>query len=195
MRTSTAADRPFVVMTGLPGSGKSTLAQRLAPLLDLPVIDKDQILERLFEAEGIGNQEWRRTLSRESDEIFHQEALNTQGAILVSFWHLPGMASDSGTPTKWLRELSNRLVNIHCTCAPEIAAERCLRRKRHPGHLDSESSEDQVVASIRATSHLRSLDIGHRIEVETSHGHPELDAVVREIFKSLSGPFSKYQVP
>jgi len=73
MRTSTAADRPFVVMTGLPGSGKSTLAQRLAPLLDLPVIDKDQIHERLFEAEGIGNQEWRRTLSRESDEIFHQE--------------------------------------------------------------------------------------------------------------------------
>src|SRR5215469_12908575 len=179
MRTSAGIDRPFVVVSGIPGSGKSTLAQRLAPLLDLPVIDKDQILEHLFEEKGIGRREWRRTLSRESDVIFQREALNTQGAVLVSFWHLPGMASDSGTPTKWLWELSNRIVNVHCVCAPEVAAERCLRRKRHPGHLDSESSEDQVVASIRETSSLRSLEIGHRIEVETTHGHPELDAVVK----------------
>jgi len=42
-------DRRFVVVSGLPGSGKSVLAQRLSPLLGLPVIDKDDILDRLFE--------------------------------------------------------------------------------------------------------------------------------------------------
>ena len=187
MRSST--DKPFVVVSGLPGSGKSTLARRLGPLLNLPIIDKDEILERLFEAKGIGGKAWRRALSRESDEIFQEEALNTEGAILVSFWRLPGMACDSGTPTRWLSGLSNRLLNVHCTCVSEIAAERCLRRKRHPGHRDAEASKEQVVASIRAISHLGPPEIGHRIEVETSQGQPPLDDVVREILNDLWGTF------
>jgi len=176
-------------VSGLPGSGKSTLAQRLAPLLGLPVIDKDDILEGLFEAKGIGDKAWRRTLSRESDEIFQEKALHAQGAILVSFWHLPGMPSDSGTPTGWLSGLSSRVLNLHCKCTPEIAAERCLRRKRHAGHLDAEASKEQVIASIRAISHLGPLDIGDRIEVETSYEQPRLDHVVREIFSALSLEF------
>ena len=94
--------KPFVVVSGLPGSGKTTLARRLAPMLDLPVIDKDEILERLFEARGIGDVAWRRTLSRESDTILQHEAVASDGAILTSFWHLLGMPADSGTPTDWL---------------------------------------------------------------------------------------------
>jgi shikimate kinase len=80
-----STDKPYVVISGLPGSGKSTLARRLAPLLKLPIIDKDDILERLFEARGIGDKGWRRGLSRESDEIFQEEARKTQGVVLVSF--------------------------------------------------------------------------------------------------------------
>jgi len=102
--------KPFVVMSGLPGSGKTTLARRLAPLLDLPVIDKDDILERLFVSKGIGDAAWRRTLSRESDSILQHDATRSEGAILVSFWHLPGMPVDSGTPTTWLQSLSDQLV-------------------------------------------------------------------------------------
>ena len=47
----------FVVISGLPGSGKTTLARRLAPALALSLIDKDDILDRLFEAKGIGDTE------------------------------------------------------------------------------------------------------------------------------------------
>ena len=43
-------DRFFIVVSGLPGSGKSTLGQQLATALGLPFLDKDTILERLFEA-------------------------------------------------------------------------------------------------------------------------------------------------
>jgi AAA domain len=175
-----ARNKPFVVISGLPGSGKSTLARRLAPLVKLPVIDKDDILERLFEAKGVGDRAWRRALSRESDDRFQAEAFNAEGALLVSFWHLPGMATDSGTPTEWLPELSGRVLNVHCTCAPEIAADRVFQRRRHPGHLDS-SSKDEILISIRAIAHLSPLEIGPRIEVETSHGLPELGAVVEEI--------------
>jgi shikimate kinase len=44
--------KPFVVISGLPGSGKTTLGRRLAPALTLPFIDKDDILDRLFESKG-----------------------------------------------------------------------------------------------------------------------------------------------
>jgi len=45
--------KPFVMVSGLPASGKTTLARRLAPALDRPVIDKGDILDRLFEAKGM----------------------------------------------------------------------------------------------------------------------------------------------
>jgi len=57
-------------VSGLPGSGKTTLAGRLAPALHLPLIDKDDILNDLFDLRGTGDIAWRRALSRDSDEIF-----------------------------------------------------------------------------------------------------------------------------
>lgn len=79
-----------MVLSGLPCSGKSTLARRLSPALRLPLIDKDAILERLFESRGVGDAAWRRRLSRESDGLFEAEAKASGGAVLVSFWRLPG---------------------------------------------------------------------------------------------------------
>ena len=126
-------DKRFVLVSGHPGSGKTTLARDLAPLLGLPLIDKDDILERLFEAKGVGDAEWRRRLSRESDALLQTEAGQSTGAVLTSFWRLPGMPPDSGTSTEWLFDLSEIIVTVRCVCPAEIAAERFTRRTRHPG--------------------------------------------------------------
>ena len=56
-------DRCFVVVSGLPGSGKSTLPQQLAAALKLVLLDKDDILERLFDSNGVGDGDWGRALS------------------------------------------------------------------------------------------------------------------------------------
>jgi predicted kinase len=159
---------PFVVISGLPGSGKTTLGRRLAPLLGLPLIDKDDILERLFAAKGTGDAARRRALSRESDAILQQEATNSSGAVLVSFWRLPGMPSDSGTPTDWLHAQSGHVVNVHCACEVDVAANRFLHRRRHAGHLDGRHSPAEVLASLREIARLPPLDIGRRIDVDTS---------------------------
>jgi glucokinase len=160
--------RRFVIVWGLPGSGKSTLARLFSPGLQLPVIDKDDILESLSGAKGVGDTVWRRTLSRESDLAFQRQAAGASGAVLVSHWRMPGMPADSGTPLDWLPGLSNHFVNLHCACPPEIAASRFRNRKRHPGHLDCLTSEPQLLADLRQLASLELPPIGRRVVVNTT---------------------------
>lgn len=164
----TPADRRFVVVSGLPGSGKTTVARALAPLMNLPLIDKDEILERLFESRGTGDHAWRRRLSRESDDILQSTVSASDGAIVSSFWHVAGMPSDSGTPTDWLAGLSRTIVNVHCECPVETAADRFSRRARHAGHLDEVRTVAAVLDSLGALARLDLLAIGERVVVDTT---------------------------
>ena len=174
----------FVLISGLPGSGKTTLAHQIGSGLSLPVIDKDDILDRLFESKGVGDASWRRKLSRESDAILQNEATASKGAILASFWHLPGMPTDSGTPTDWIDPLSYQVVTIHCECDLKIAVERFLQRKRHHGHLDRNSSYEQLVTNFEQLNRLEPMIIGQRIIVNTSR-ETNIELVVQQIRKHL----------
>jgi thymidylate kinase len=176
--------RPFLLISGIPGSGKTTLAHQLAAALTLPVIDKDDILERLFESKGVGDAAWRRALSRESDKILVKEAEASSGAVLVSFWRVPGMSPQSGTPIGWLASLHGCVVNIHCSCDPQVAARRFLQRKRHPGHLDGERSYPKVAASFRELALLAPPEIRMRIGVDTTQ-EPNIADLVREARNAL----------
>lgn len=146
--------RRFIVVSGLPASGKSTLAHAIAPRLGLPVIDKDDVLDRLFESEGIGDMTWRRELSRRSDMLFRQAAEASNGAVLTSFWHQPGMDVNSGTPVDWVLALSPCVVHLHCVCPPALAAARFIGRQRHAGHLDAHRDPDEVRTTFAALAAL-----------------------------------------
>jgi len=157
-----------VVISGLPGSGKSTLARELAAALDLSSIDKDDLLEALFDAAGaVGDLAWRRRLSRLADSQLHERALQANGAVLTSWWKHPGSQSDSGTATEWLAELSGSWIEIHCHCSPEVAAARFMARHRHPGHLDGRWSPAELLASLEAQFTLGPLGIAPLLVVNS----------------------------
>ncbi|MFD5031214.1 AAA family ATPase [Streptomyces sp. NPDC058405] len=130
-------DNAFVIVSGLPASGKTTLARRLAEELALPVIDKDAILESLYDSLGVGDQTWRYRLSRAADDILFALAAQAARAVLVNWWH-------HDTAPGRLHQLDARLVEVFCDCDTELVVDRFRTRKRHPGHLDEDLTRDQI---------------------------------------------------
>ncbi|GAA2425709.1 AAA family ATPase [Streptomyces pulveraceus] len=137
----------FVVISGLPGSGKSTLARSLAGRLSLPLIDKDVILESLYDSLGVGDHAWRGRLSRASDDIMLALAADAHRAVLDNWWH-------HDTAPGRLQSLAGLLIEVHCDCDVALAAERFQARTRHRGHLDPQLTPQQFaerVTAVRAT--------------------------------------------
>ena len=174
----------FIVFFGLPGSGKSTVARDVAARVHLPVLDKDDFLEALFEERGPGDAAWRTTLSREADERFAAAARELPGACLVSWWRPPHIANPSGTPSEWLAELHGPVVQVHCVCRVETAVERFLSRRRHPGHLDSVRSRESLLREFAELVGAVPIPDGVVIEVDTE-GPVDTDALTERIHEFM----------
>ncbi len=72
----------LVVVTGLAASGKTTVAVPLAEALGVPLISEEAIKEALFEAVGIGDWQWSKTLSRAADAALVEIAATLEAAVL-----------------------------------------------------------------------------------------------------------------
>jgi AAA domain-containing protein len=182
-----ARPRLFLVISGLPASGKTTLGLRMAKALDLPLLDKDEILEAMFDGLGVGDAAWRHRLSRAADVVLQRLAERSAGAVLASHWRHPQAGGASGTPTGWLPSLSASLVEIYCACPPAVAAERFLARRRHAGHLDRDKHRDEVLASFIELSALGPLAVASVVRVD-SENEPEVEAIVDQVRSAWNQP-------
>jgi AAA domain len=162
----------FIIVTGFPASGKSTLGKAVAEALALPFLDKDDILEALFESLGVGDAPWRARLSRAADQVLHRLALRSQGAVIASWWRHPLSQVSSGTSPDWLRFLPGDLIELHCGCSPQVATERFFARQRHAGHLDASKSKAEELARFEQLAAHGALGIGRVVEIDTEQ---ELD--------------------
>lgn len=156
----------LVVVSGLPASGKTTLARQVAPLLGLHVIDKDDRLEASFRPVGDVSPLDRARLSRQADQVLRQRVESAPRAVVVSNWRRPELSMTSGTPTEWLRAFP-ALVEVHCVCKPETAAERFRSRDRNPAHGDQRKSPTKLLDQFRALHRLGPLGLGPVVTVDT----------------------------
>lgn len=170
----------FIVVTGLPGSGKTTLGRSLAQALAVPLLDKDQVLEALFDSLGVGDEDWRARMSRAADRILATVARQFAGGVIVSWWRHPRSESSSGTGTAWLATLPGKVVEVHCHCPAELAAQRFFSRRRHPGHLDEVRSRPDELARFRMAAALGALQVGPVIACNTALPH-DLPSVIRAL--------------
>lgn len=170
----------FIVVTGLPASGKSTVGAAVAEALGLPFLDKDEILEALFESLGTGDAQWRTRLSRAADEVLRRQAVHSSGAVIASWWRHPRSQAPSGTSPEWLSSLPGVLTELHCRCSPQTAVERFFARKRHAGHLDGSKSSAEALASFEELAAYGALGVGPVVEVDTER-QMDLDTLLREL--------------
>ena len=171
---------PFVVVSGLPASGKTTVGTLLSERLGLPLLDKDVILEALFDTLGSPDSDARTRLSRASDDVLFQLAEQSTSAVLVSWWH-------HETAPARLVSLSPDLVEVFCDCPVELAVMRFEARTRHPGHHDPARSPAEVEEHVhRMREAFRGpLQVGRLVRIDTSVPLGEAD-LVRRVQEAIS---------
>jgi shikimate kinase len=177
--------RPFIIISGIPGSGKTTLGQKLAAELMLSYYDKDEILESLFESLETGDATWRQKLSRASDEVLIRLVKHSAGAVVSSFWKNTKTAHGSGTPVEWLLNLSDKVLEVYCSCEPELAVARFKNRKRHHGHLDDTKQLGDLLVNFRTLAEAGALGLGDLITVNTGN-----DYNLHSLANTIRGKFS-----
>ena len=146
----------LVVVSGLPGAGKTTLARPLAAALGVPLLAKDTVKEALFDVLGPGDRAWSRRLGVVSTEVLLALAADAPTAVLESFWRRP-------LAVERLRALGRPLLEVHCSCPPEVSRTRYRQRVRHPGH---DGVGDDEIAAWAADA--GPLALGPVLEVDTT---------------------------
>ena len=170
-----------LVLTGIPASGKSTVGRAISEALGIEMWDKDEILEDLFNEKGVGDLNWRTSLSRAADDVLRERAGRSDSSVIVSWWRHPSSTSLSGTPIEWLSKLQGTLIEVNCVCDPAIAVERFKTRIRHRGHLDHLKTNDDLLPAFQQQAALGPLGIGRLVSVNTE-GNVELEDLLSGIY-------------
>lgn len=157
-----------VVVTGLPASGKTTIGRSIARSLSFDFLDKDDFLENLYALNSVRTWEDRKALSRQSDVLFQAAAAKSASAVLVSHWKPALKGGESGTPTDWLKKSFTSVIEVYCSCPPDLALDRFLARKRHPGHLDQQRDRVELALQLRDLEGGYPLGIGPVIELRSA---------------------------
>lgn len=170
-----------IIVTGLPASGKSSVAHALAASLNIALFDKDDFLERLYEMNDVPDWDARKRLSRKSDIDFQAAAAGVSSAVLVSHWRPRTGSEVSGTATDWLKGSFDNVIEVFCRCPADVATQRFLTRKRHPGHMDTQRDPKQLAQNMLSMAGGYPLGVGPVVEVNT-----EVDVNIQNLLMQLA---------
>ena len=131
----------LVIVTGAPCTGKTALAHRIALETGLPLVTKDDIKERLFDALGTGDRAWSTRLGSAAYDLLYY-VLETQlraGRSLIvesNFKPEASAASFLELRGRYAFDVFQILCRTESTVLLERFRSRWLAGERHPGHVD-----------------------------------------------------------
>lgn len=173
--------RRVVIVSGAPGAGKSTLAGPLARALDLPLLSKDIIKERLADSlpnPGEDPEIWTRRLGAATMELIWTLAALSPAVMLEANFrpHHPYERAQ-------LAGLGGRLVEVYCACPLDLASRRYSERARtahrHAIHTVKDLPPELLVEFDGP------VGLGELVQVDTT-GPIDVEALARNIRRRLS---------
>lgn len=134
----TGVKRDLILVAGMPATGKSTLARKLTKALHLPILEKDDIKEEMFDTIGYADLAAKRQLDKAAAAVLLRVARavleSGSSVILVNNFD----ADMAGDVQKLIDDCDCRVVTVFLGGDSDVLYKRYVERDkkhmRHQGH-------------------------------------------------------------
>lgn len=182
----------IIIVTGTSATGKTILSKKLANKFNLPLINKDEIKELLFDCLGTKDEEWAVRLGVTSFELSYllvEKLCQTGKAFIVE-----GNFEDKFA-TKIFSDLKTKynykILQLYCHAPEKILYKRYIERdnsgKRHPGHIIQISGLDEFKRRVTNKNFKLKIDNCINIDIDTTKFEDiRLDKIYDEVMKNIN---------
>jgi Predicted kinase len=163
----------MIIVTGTSATGKTTLSKKLAYKFNIPLINKDEIKELLFDCLGTKDEDWAVRLGVTSFKLSYlvAEKLCRTGKSFI----VEGNFEDKFA-TKIFSDLkakyNYKILQLYCHAPEEILYKRYIERdnsgKRHPGHIIQISGLEEFKKRVTNKNFKLGIDDCINIDVDTT---------------------------
>lgn len=164
----------MIIITGAPAAGKTTISKKISEKFNLPIINKDEFKELLFDCLGIKDTEWAMKLGVASFELTYlsAEKLLQSGNSFIVEGNFDNKYSTKTFIDMKLR-FKYKVLQIFCYAEDRILYERYVNRdtsgNRHPGHIRPISDFEDYKKTMNNKSFRLDIDGGIIRDVDTTN--------------------------
>lgn len=178
----------LLCFTGPPGAGKSVLARAVSQQLELPLFDRDDFKDIMFDALGWSDREWSRRVGKASWAMIYAVTSTLVARRVTTL--LDSNFRPSDLIVERLTELTRQhgvgRLEVHLSADAEVLygryRSRFLAGGRHPGHVAFESLDEFREEMVGGAS---PVGFGTVLELDTTHGWPDTESVAAWIATHL----------
>lgn len=146
------------------------------------MFSKDTVKEHLLDQIGFADRDASRRIGAASGELLWTLLRDCATPALIESWLAP--STREIVRAGLARASVDRVIEVWCSCPPEVTRRRFMSRERHPGHFDADLMPELDVI----LSGAEPLGLGDVVHVATQApvDIPALSSVVLELIRSPS---------
>jgi deoxyadenosine/deoxycytidine kinase len=177
----------MIIITGTSATGKTTLSKKLASKFNLPLLNKDELKELLFDCLDIKDEVWAVRLGVTSFELSYlivEKLCQTGKSFIVEGNFEDKYASKVFSDLK--DKYNYKILQLYCHAPDEILYKRYIERdnsgERHPGHIIKISGLDDFKKRVTNKNFKLKIDDCINIEVDATKFE---DVVLEKIYEEI----------